>query len=65
MKYDLRKGVIEQYSKVKLISVSGDCCLVEDMHTNERAWVQNYEIYPFEKHNYGVWKYDPKMQALF
>ena len=45
VKHDFHK-TISQYSKVKIITLINDCCLVEDINTHERLWLMKYDIYP-------------------
>lgn len=56
MKFDFYENTIKQYSKVRLITLINDCCLVEDINTLERVWVMAYDIYPLNYYeNGGYW----------
>ena len=56
VKNDYHK-TIKQYAKVKIITIINDCCLVEDIKTNERLWIMSYDIYPINNvYHCGWWQ---------
>lgn len=58
MKFNFYENDIKQYSKVKIITIINNSCLVEDIKTNKRAWVMNYDIYPLNNYDLGgYWIY--------
>jgi hypothetical protein len=58
MKFDFNEDKIKQYSKVKIITIINNCCLVEDINTLERVWIMANYIYPLNYYdNGGCWVY--------
>jgi hypothetical protein len=58
MKYKFHKKYIQQYARVKLITIISNSCLIEDITTFKRIWVSKTDIYPLTNHDlYGHWKY--------
>lgn len=67
VKHDFHK-TIKQYSKVKIITIINDCCLVEDINTNERLWLMKYDIYPinYDNSDYsGYWEKNNYFDNLY
>jgi len=66
MKYDFFKDDIPQYAKLRIITVSNDFYLVEDINTKNRAWVAYYNIYPLNSiafDNY-YWSYSQNFEEI-
>jgi len=65
LKYNFYNDNINQYSKVKLITIINMMCLIEDIKTKNREWVMRTDIYPIKDHDvYGFWKYDQYFQNI-
>jgi len=57
---------IKQYSIVNYITIINSCCLIEDIKTNNREWIMQYDLYPYdEKYDVcGWWSYDKNMEDV-
>ena len=65
LKYNFYNDNINQYAKVKLITIINMMCLIEDIKTKNREWVMRTDIYPINDHDdYGFWKYDQYFQNI-
>lgn len=47
--------IIKQYSRVKIVTIINDSCLIEDIKTKKRLWVMSYDIYPINNIYLGGW----------
>jgi hypothetical protein len=56
VKYDFYSN-IKQSSIVRFVTIINDFCLVEDVETKERAWVNRRDIQPINKEDdhYNYW----------
>lgn len=65
MKHKFYEKTIPQYSKVRIITVINKTYLVEDLKTNNREWVMEYEIYPLNNHYIsGHWIHSPYYEDI-
>lgn len=65
MKFNFYEKDIKQYSKVKIITIINNACLVEDINTLNRVWVMKYDIYPLNNYDYyGYWEYSDYYQKI-
>ena len=65
MKHNFHENEIKQYSKVRIITIINDACLVEDINTLNRLWVMKYDIYPLNNHYLsGFWEYSKYYQNI-
>lgn len=51
---------IPKYAKVKIVNISNENCLIEDIITTKRVCVMKYEIYPLSNYDIsGCWEFSP------
>ena len=64
MKFNFYQKNIKQYSKVKIITIINNSCLVEDINTLNRCWVMKYDIYPLNNILYEYWEYSQHYEEI-